>query len=146
MTEHAETKTFETKLDDVMGDLIVGHNFEYARKAILAALTAEVDKRVVEELQELRGSIDFDGDGRLETIELLDRIDNRIAHLTQPANTEEKMRKEQINPENYHCMVAGVPECPVCLVDCADSWHFVDCWVGKAIGENKRSTKDKTDD
>lgn len=26
---------FETKLDDIMEDLIVGHNFEYARKALI---------------------------------------------------------------------------------------------------------------
>ena len=28
-------KTLEEELDDIMEDLMVGHNFEYARKALL---------------------------------------------------------------------------------------------------------------
>jgi hypothetical protein len=46
----------------------------------------------------------------------------------------------EVDPSKYHCMVSGAPECPICLVDCADEYHFVDCWIGKAIGENKRNS------
>jgi hypothetical protein len=45
---------------------------------------------------------------------------------------------QEINPDDYRCFKSDAGECPVCLVDCADSYHFEDCWIGKVLKENKR--------
>ncbi len=50
-----------------------------------------------------------------------------------------KIANDEIDPEDYRCFqISGGRDCPYCLVDCGDSYHFKNCPIGEALGEALR--------
>jgi hypothetical protein len=41
--------------------------------------------------------------------------------------------------QKYRSFEAPGYACPCCMVDTADQWHWVNCPIGKRLGQNKRT-------